>query len=84
MDSWYHSENHRSSILHSDGSTVKGHVNNIKTRYIKNTSEADSVDYSYLQPPSNDNSQSEATLQVTTSSTDDASEPELVISTRPS
>ena len=68
----------------SDGSTVKRHVDNIKTRYIQNTSEEDSVDYSSLQPPSIDDSQSEATSQVSTSSTDDVSEPELVISTRPS
>ena len=73
-------------VMLSDGSTVKRHVDNIKTRYIKNTSEEDtySVDYSSFQPPSIDDSQSEATSQVSTSSTDDVSEPELVISTRPS
>ena len=67
-----------------DGNTVKRHVDSIKTRHIKNTSEEDSIDYSSHQPPSIDNSQSEATSQVTTCSTDDASEPELVIPTRPS
>ena len=71
-------------VMLSDGSTVKRHVDNIKTRYIQNTSEEDSVDYSSLQPPSIDDSQSEATSQISTSSTDDVSEPELVIPTRPS
>lgn len=65
------------TVMLSDGSTVKRHVNNIKTRYVINTSEEDSVDYSFFQPPSIDNSQSEATSQVTTNSTSDASEPEL-------
>ena len=71
-------------VLLSDGSTVKRHVDNIKIRHIKSTCEEDNIDYSSLQPAPIDNSQLEATSPVTTSSTDDVSEPELVISTRPS
>ena len=80
-------------VLLADGSTARRHVDNIKARYIAKSTVEDSVDYSTLQPTSNETetcteatseiTQTEAIKPVTTSTPDNAAVPELVIATRP-
>ena len=60
------------TVMLSNGSIVKRHVDNIKARHTKNTSEE-----SINETPS-DNSLPE-TVSPVTSTTDDTAEPELVI-----
>ena len=70
-------------VLLTNGSTVRRHVDNIKARFTNNTTEEDNTDYSTLQPKVIEIPAENAT-PATTCTSDNATVPELVISTRPS
>ena len=57
------------TVMLSNGSTVKRHVDNIKARHTKNTSEEENINYSSFQPVSSetpsDNSPPETVSPVT-------------------
>ena len=78
-------------VLLANGSTVRRHVDNIKARFTSNTTEEDNTDYSTLQPKSIESlaetsgnaTHSEDVTPATTCTSDNATVPKLVVSTRP-
>ena len=78
------------TVLLANGSTVRRYVDNIKARFTSNTTEEDNANYYTLQPksieslaetPSNA-THSEDVTPATTCTSDNATVPEVVVSTR--